>query len=204
MAETPEDDCFEEEEVPGAVTDMPEKMQKAKAPIIVQNEQGYEAIAGQADADQDGSDDNAAAAGRDRGDGTQKFPDEETRERPKKPPDAGCFRMKGIGPRILKTGILLMHLLLMMVPMIMISGPAMMNNYVGDYKLQASEKESVYTERDTMSDMEVIMKSELYPTGGCDNILRFDKSVDVTGDDADTVDGGGDTQVQIQDQVNVL
>jgi hypothetical protein len=132
------------------VTNMPEKRGKAETPTIVQREHVHKAIAGQEVADQDGGNDHAAAVSRDRGNGAAKFPDEGIQERPKKPPDAGCIKLKRVGPGMMKTGILLIHLLLMLDPMIMISGPVLMNIYVGDGELHASEKEFVYTEGNIM------------------------------------------------------
>jgi hypothetical protein len=85
---------------------MPEKKRKAETPTIMQREQVHETIAGQEDDDQDGSDDHAAGASGGRGDGAAKFPDEGIQERPKKPPDAGYFKLKRVGPGMLKTGIL--------------------------------------------------------------------------------------------------
>jgi hypothetical protein len=173
------------------VTKMPEKRGKAETPTIVQREYVHKAIAGQEATDPDGSDDRAAAASRDGGDEVVKFPDEGIQKRPKKPPDDGCFQMKRVGLGMLKTGIILMHLLFMMEPMIIIAGPVVMNNYVGDFELHASEKEFVNTEENIMCDTGVVdMKTELCPTGGRDNILRYDKSVD----------GGGDAHVHISDQ----
>ena len=173
------------------VTKMPEKRGKAETPTIVQREYVHKAIAGQEATDPDGSDDRAAAASRDGGDEVVKFPDEGIQKRPKKPPDDGCFQMKRVGLGMLKTGIILMHLLFMMEPMIIIAGPVVMNNYVGDFELHASEKAFVNTEENIMCDTGVVdMKTELCPTGGRDNILRYDKSVD----------GGGDAHVHISDK----
>jgi hypothetical protein len=114
----------------------------------------------------------------DRGEGDAKFHGEETQ---KKPPDPGYMKFKWISPGLLKTGILLMHLLLMMNPMIMMSGSVMMNTSGDGHRIH--DTGFVYKERDTMGDAVVIsMKTDLCPTGGRENILRFDKSVDAAGD----------------------
>ena len=113
---------------------------KAETPLTVQTEHVHEAVAEQEDADQDDSNDHVAAASRDRGDGAAKFPDEGIQKRPKKPPDAGCLKLKRVGPGLLKIGILLMHLFLLLL---IISGPVQMNTYVGDDELHTSENESV-------------------------------------------------------------
>jgi hypothetical protein len=88
---------------------------------------------------------------------------------------------------LLKTGILLMHLMLMMYPMIMISGPVLTHTN-GD---------------DTMGDAGMVfMKTELCPMGGRDNIQRFEKS-DVGkityagGGKARDIDSGGAAHVQV-------
>jgi hypothetical protein len=74
------------------VADMSEKREKAK--ITVQKEHVHEAVAGQENADQDGRDDCAAATSRDRGDGAANAPDEGTQTRPRKPPNAGCLKLR--------------------------------------------------------------------------------------------------------------
>ena len=87
------------------------------------------------------------------------------------------------------TGILLIHLMMMMNPMIMISGPILIDTSGDGNKLNDIEYEFVYTEKDTMGDVGVVyMEQELCPTGGLDNILRFEK----------TVDSGGDVHVQVR------
>ena len=87
------------------------------------------------------------------------------------------------------TGILLIHLMMMMNPMIMISGPILIDTSGDGNKLNDIEYEFVYTEKDTMGDVGVVyMEQELCPTGGLDNILRFEK----------TVDSGGDVCVLVQ------
>ena len=132
----------------------------------------------------------------DRGEGDAKFHDEETQ---KKPPDPGYMKFKWISPGLLKTGILLMHLLLMMNPMIMMSGSVMMNTSGDGHRIH--EAGFVYKERDTMGDAGVIsMKTDLCPTGGRENILRFDKSVDAAGDNSVPVDGGSDARAHIPDR----
>ena len=55
------------------------------------------------------------------------------------------------------TGILLIHLMLMMNPMIMISGPVLMKTSGEDNNLNDNEYEFVYTEKDTMSDEGVVL-----------------------------------------------
>ena len=95
----------------------------------------------------------------------------------------------------------------MMNPMIIISGPVLMDTYVDDDEPHTSEKEFVYTEGITMYDAGVIyMKTELCPTGGHDNILRFKKSfvgkitdADQRHDMAEPVDDGGDGAVPVDD-----
>jgi hypothetical protein len=122
------------------------------------------------------------------GDGAEKAPDE---ERPRKPPDTGCLKLKG--PGLLKTGILLIHLMFIMHPMI--SSPVLTDTSGDDNKLNDTEYEFVYTERDTMGDEGVVyMKTELCPMGGLDNILRFEKPVDSGGGVCVMVqvDNGGD------------
>ena len=104
-------------------SDMSEKREKAETLISVQTEHVHEAVTGQEDADQDGHDDHPATATRDKGDGAENFPDEEIQTRPKKPPDTGCEKLKRIIPGLLKTGILLVNLMLTLYPMIMMSGP---------------------------------------------------------------------------------
>ena len=99
---------------------MPEKRGKAETPTTVKREHVHKAIAGQEDADQEGRDDHVAKANPVNGDEATKLPDVEIQTRPKKPPDAGYLKQKRVGPGLLKTGILLM---LMMYPMIMVSGP---------------------------------------------------------------------------------
>ena len=80
------------------------------------------------------------------------------------------------------------------------SGSVMMNTYGDDHRLH--EAGFVYKERDTMGDIGVVsMKTDLCPTGGRDNILRLDKSVDAVGNDAAPVDDpGGAAHVQIPDR----
>ena len=52
-----------------------------------------------------------------------------------------------------------------------------------------------------MGDAVVIsMKTDLCPTGGRENILRFDKSVDAAGDNSVPVDGGSDARAHIPDR----
>ena len=186
--------------------DMSVKREKAETQITVQIEHVHEAVAGQEDADQDSHDDHAATASQDRGDGTTKVPDEGIQTRPKKPPDAGCLKLKRVGPGLLKNGIQLIHLMLMLYPMIMKSGPVLMNTNGDDNELHDIEYEFVYTEGDTMGDVGVVyMKTELCPTRGRDNILRFKKPVvgkityaDQWNGMTKPVDGGGDVSVQVQ------
>ena len=144
------------------VTNMPEKKEKAETSTTVHREHVPEAIAGQDDADQEGRDDHVAKANPDNGDEATKLTDVDIQTRPKKPPDAGYLKLKRVGPGLLKTGILLMHIMLMMNPMIIVSGPVLMNTYGDDNRLH--EEEFVYTERGTMGDMGVAsMKTELCP-----------------------------------------
>jgi hypothetical protein len=64
--------------------------------------------------------------------------------------------------------------MLMLYPMIMISGPVLMDTSGDDNKLNDIEYEFVYTEKDTMGDVGVAyIETVLCPTGGLDNILRF-------------------------------
>ena len=85
-----------------------------------------------------------------------------------------------------------------------------------DNKLNNIEYEVVYTERDAMGDVGVVyMKTELRPTGGRDNILRFEKPVDSgadvcvqvqvddRGDDAVPVDDSGGLEVLPQSKLMV-
>jgi hypothetical protein len=67
-----------------------------------QREHVHEAIAGQEDADQ-GRDDRVSVANQDKGDGATKISDVEKLTRPRKPPDAGCTKLKMIHPGLLKT-----------------------------------------------------------------------------------------------------
>ena len=122
----------------------------------MQRERVHEAVAGQEDADQECRDDHVAAANRDTGDGAAKVPDEGIQTRPRKPPDAGCLKLKRVGPGLLKTGILLIHLMLMLYPMIMKSGPVLMDTNVDDNELHDIDYEFVYTEGDTMGDAGVV------------------------------------------------
>ena len=108
---------------------MSEKREEAEPSITVQAEHVHETVAGQEDADQDGHDDHAATATREKGDGAEKIPDEGIQTRPRKPPDTGCLKLKRVNPGLLKTDILLIHLMLMMYPMIMISGPVQMDTW---------------------------------------------------------------------------
>ena len=142
------------------VADMSVKREKAETPTTVQREHVPEAIAGQDDVDQEGRDDHVAKANPDNGDEATKLTDVDIQTRPKKPPDAGYLKLERVGPGLLKTGILLMHIMLMMNPMIIVSGPVLMNTYGDDNRLH--EEEFVYTERDTMGDMGVVsMKTDL-------------------------------------------
>ena len=108
-----------------------EKWEKAKTLITVQRKHVNEAVAGQEDAEQDG---HAAAASRDRGDCAAKVPDEGIQTRPRKPPDAGCLKLRRVGPGLLKPG------------------PVLMNPYGENDELHDIENEFVYTDGDTMAD----------------------------------------------------
>ena len=180
------------------IKDMSKKREKAEIPITMQKEHVHEAVTGQV-ADQDGHDDHPATATRDKGDGAENFPDEVIQTRPKKPPDTGCEKLKRIIPGLLKTGILLVNLMLTLYPIIMISGPVLMDTSGDDDKLKNIECEFVYLEKDTMGDVGVVYKeTELCPTGGLDNILRFEKTFDSGGDahvPAHIDEGGGAAEV---------
>ena len=71
------------------------------------------------------------------------------------------------------------------------SASVMMNTSGDGHRIH--EAGFVYKERDTMGDIGVVsMKTDLCPTGGRDNILSFEKSVDAVGDDTIPVDDPGD------------
>ena len=135
---------------PKTGSDMSEKREEAEPPITVQTENVHDAVAGQENADQDGHDDHAVTATRDQGDGAENIPYEEIQTRPRKPSDTECLKLKKINPGLLMTGILLIRLMLMMNPMIMISGPVRMDTYGGGNKLNDIEYKFVYTEKNTM------------------------------------------------------
>ena len=80
----------------------------------MQREHVHEAAAGQEDADQEGCDDHVDKASQDKGDGAARVPDVGTQTRPRKPPDVVCIKLKKIAPGLLRTGILMMLLMLVM------------------------------------------------------------------------------------------
>ena len=55
-----------------------------------------------------------ATVSRNRGDGAAKVSDEGIKTRPKKPPDAGCTKLKIIDPGLLNTGLMVILLMLML------------------------------------------------------------------------------------------
>ena len=181
-----------EAEVPRKASQIAVEETAAKKPIMAgenkeTTEQHYTvrtehvpgAVAEQEDDDQDGHEDLTATATQDKGDGAGNIPAEEIQTRPRKPPDTGCVNLKRINRGLLMTGILLIHLMLRMNPMITISGPVLMDTSCDDNAFDDIEYEFVYTEKDTMGDVGVIyMDTVLGPTGGLDNILRFKKNVD--------------------------
>ena len=82
------------------VADMSEKMGNAEEHV-------HEAIADQ--------EDHVAATSRDEGDGATKLPDVEIMTRPRKPPEAGYTKLNMVGPGLLKTGLMVMLLMLVYI-----------------------------------------------------------------------------------------
>ena len=137
---------------------------RTKTPTTVQRERIQEAPAVQQEADQEGRDVDGAA----------QVPDVGRQTRPRKPPDAECLNLKKIVPVMLKTGFMLMLLMLMMInpilimkktgtlmktrsvmmyPMMMISGPVLMETYGDDNESHDIEDEFVYTEEESKGDV---------------------------------------------------
>jgi hypothetical protein len=95
--------------------------------------------------------------------------------------------------------------------------PVLMDTSGDDKKLNNIEYEFVYIEKDTMGDVGVVYKeTELCPTGGLDNILRFETTFDGGGDacilvkvdekDVNTVpidDSGSTEPIKVDDQGDV-
>ena len=105
---------------------------------------------------------------------TTQVPEVERQTRPRKPPDAGCLKLKKIGPVMLKAGFMLTLLMLMMTtrilimkmigtlkktrfvmmyPMMMISGPVLMETCGDDNESHDIEDEFVYTEEESKGDV---------------------------------------------------
>ena len=95
----------------------------------------HEAVTGQEDADHYDCDDHVATASQNRGDGAAKVPDVGMETRLRKPPDAGCLKLKRFGPGLLKTGILLM--LMMKTPTLIMkrTGPCLKTRSVVMYPM---------------------------------------------------------------------
>ena len=99
------------------VADVSMMNKRAETQTILQSKHVHEAHAVQHNADQEGCDEHDAAAGQDRVDDFEdatQVPEVERQTRPRKPPDAGCLKLKKFGPVLLKTGFMLTLLMLMM------------------------------------------------------------------------------------------
>ena len=83
--------------------------ERAETPTILQRKRVHEAAAVQHNAVQEGCDEHDAAAGQDQVDDVEnatQVPEVERQTRPRKPPDAGCLKLKKIGPVMLKAGFM--------------------------------------------------------------------------------------------------
>ena len=128
------------------VADMSEKKERAKTPTTVWSDHVHKALA-----DQEGHDDHVAAASQDNVDGANEVPDVERQTKPKKPLDDGHPKLKRIGPALLKTGFMLLFLMMMMT-----------DTCGDDNQPHTVEDRFMYMEEDHMSDVGTYHKEHFF------------------------------------------
>ena len=128
------------------VANMSEKKERAETPATVRSDHVHEALA-----DQEGHDDHVAAASQDNVDGAEEVPDVERQTKPKKPLDDGHPKLKRIGPALLKTGFMLLFLMMMM-----------RDTCGDDNQPHTVEDRFMYVEEDHMSDVGTYHKEHFF------------------------------------------